>query len=59
MMLVDDSSIVLEIEKSMFEAIGFIVDTAIGGEDALEKIGLHQYDLLVTDLGMPEMDGVE
>lgn len=59
MMLVDDSSIALEIEKSMFEAMGFIVDTAIGGEDALEKIALRQYDLLVTDLGMPEMDGIE
>ncbi len=59
MMLVDDSSIALEIEKSMFEAMGFSVDTAIGGTDALEKIGLRQYDLLVTDLGMPEIDGIE
>jgi chemotaxis protein histidine kinase CheA/ActR/RegA family two-component response regulator len=59
MMLVDDSSIALEIEKSMFEAMGFSVDTAIGGTDALEKIGLHHYDLLVTDLGMPEIDGIE
>ncbi len=59
MMLVDDSSIALEIEKSMFEAMGFRVDTAIGGTDALEKIGLRDYDLLVTDLGMPEVDGIE
>ncbi len=58
-MLVDDSSIALEIEKSMFEAMGFSVDTAIGGKDALERIGLHDYDLLVTDLGMPDMDGME
>jgi len=59
MMLVDDSSIALEIEKSMFEAMGFSVDTAIGGKDALEKIALRHYDLLITDLGMPEMDGIE
>ncbi len=58
MMLVDDSTIALEIEKSMFEAMGFSVDTAIGGTDALEKIGLRHYDLLVTDLGMPEVDGI-
>jgi len=59
LMLVDDSGIALEIEKSMFEAKGFSVDTAIGGADALEKIGLNDYDLLVTDLGMPGMDGIE
>jgi len=59
MMLVDDSSIALKIEKSMFEAMGFKVDTAIGGKDALEKIGLHHYDVLVTDLEMPDIDGVQ
>jgi len=59
MILVDDSSIALKIEKSMFEAMGFKVDTAIGGKDALEKIGLHHYDLLVTDLEMPDIDGVQ
>jgi len=58
-MLVDDSSIALKIEQSMFEALGFSVDTAIGGKDALEKIGLHDYDLLVTDLEMPDMGGVQ
>jgi len=59
LMLVDDSGIALEIEKTMFETKGFSVDTAIGGADALEKIGLQDYDLLVTDLGMPGMDGIE
>jgi len=59
MMLVDDSSIALKIEKNMFESMGFTVDTAIGGKDALEKIGLNDYALLVTDLGMPDMDGVQ
>ena len=57
MMLVDDSSIALNIEKTLFESMGFVVDTAIGGQDVLRKITLHDYDLLVTDLEMPDMDG--
>ncbi|MDQ6969758.1 MAG: response regulator [Mariprofundus sp.] len=57
-LLVDDSSIALNIEKQMFEQMGFRVDTAIGGSDALEKIPLNDYDLMVTDLEMPDIDGI-
>ncbi|EAU54193.1 hybrid sensor histidine kinase/response regulator [Mariprofundus ferrooxydans] len=57
-LLVDDSTIALQVEKSMFEALGFQVDTAIGASDMLEKVGLHGYDLLVSDVEMPEMDGI-
>jgi len=57
-MLVDDSSIALQVEKAMFEALGYRVDTAIGAADMLEKIGLHDYDLLVSDIEMPDMDGI-
>lgn len=58
LLLVDDSSIALEIEKNMFESLGFNVDTAVGGEDALDKLALHDYALLVTDLDMPGINGV-
>jgi len=57
-LLVDDSSIALQVEKSMFEALGCRVDTAIGAADMLEKVGLHDYDLLVSDIEMPNMDGI-
>ncbi len=58
MLLVDDSTIALNIEKKMFEHMGFDVDAAIGGNDALEKITLNHYDLMVTDLEMPDVDGI-
>jgi len=57
-LVVDDSSIALNIEKKMFEKMGFRVDTAMGGVDALEKIVLNNYDLIVTDLEMPNVDGM-
>ncbi|GAV19912.1 two-component system, chemotaxis family, sensor histidine kinase and response regulator WspE [Mariprofundus micogutta] len=59
LLLVDDSTIALEIEKHLFESFGFIVDTAVGGEDALDKLALNSYALLVTDLDMPGINGVD
>jgi len=58
-LLVDDSTIALKIEKMIFESLGFTVETAVGGMDALEKIGLQVYQLLVTDMKMPGIDGAE
>jgi len=56
-LLVDDSLIAREVEKSIFESIGFHVETAIDGLDALEKLQSKEYDMVVTDLEMPRLDG--
>ena len=56
-LLVDDSFIAREIEKNIFETLGFVVETAIDGMDALEKLELGTYDMIVTDLEMPRLDG--
>jgi len=56
-LLVEDSLIAREVEKSIFESIGFTVDTAIDGLDALEKLESGSYDMVVTDLEMPRLDG--
>lgn len=58
-LLVDDSSIALEIERRLFIRLGFKVDTAVGGANALEKLQHNSYDLLVTDVEMPEINGLE
>jgi CheY-like chemotaxis protein len=42
-----------------FLAIGFQVITAANGEDALEVVGAHTPDLLITDLSLPGIDGFE
>jgi len=56
-LLVDDSLIAREVEKNIFENLGFVVDTAIDGMDGLEKLQTGHYDMLVTDLEMPRLDG--
>ncbi len=56
-LLVEDSIIAREVEKSMLEAAGFEVGTAIDGLDALERLALAPADLVITDLEMPRLDG--
>lgn len=38
---------------------GYDVDVANSGKDALEKVNGKTYDLVVLDIGMPDMDGLE
>lgn len=56
-LVVDDSLNTREVEKTILQAYGYQVDTAKDGLDALEKLGQKRYDLVVTDLEMPAMDG--
>lgn len=57
MLLVDDSLIAREIEQEILESIGFNVDTAIDGLDALAKLDAESYDMVIIDLEMPRLDG--
>jgi CheY-like chemotaxis protein len=58
-LLVDDTPEFLEIFKFKLNQLGFIIDTANNGKEALEKINQNDYDLIILDVMMPEMDGVE
>ena len=44
-------------EKSILEAAGYQVVTAENGLDALNKLGQQDFDLVLTDILMPKMDG--
>ena len=56
-LLADDSLIARKVEQGILEHLGFDVDTAIDGMDALAKLDSGQYDMVVTDLEMPRLDG--
>jgi two-component system chemotaxis sensor kinase CheA len=56
-LVVDDSVSTREIEISMLELEGFDVTGAVDGLDALEKLRAGNFDLVVSDLNMPRMDG--
>ena len=56
-LVVDDNEISLEIMKNQLASLGAAVDTAIGGRQALWKHQAARYDLILTDIEMPEMTG--
>jgi len=56
-LVVDDEFDSREVASMMLEAAGAIVDTAIHGKDALEKIQAQRPDFILSDLSMPTMDG--
>jgi len=58
-LVADDSITVREVERKMLSAKGYQVDVAIDGMDALNNLRNGNYNLLVTDIDMPRMDGIE
>ena len=58
-LLVEDSTFFLNIEKSYLEAAGYQVITAIHGNEALEKLPKYPIDVVVTDIAMPYCNGYE
>jgi len=58
-LVVDDSITVREVERNMLEAVGYAVDVAVDGMDGWHMIHQHNYDLIITDIDMPRMNGIE
>ena len=58
-LLVDDVPAVRLSIRAALEAIGYQVVEAADGREALELLGSQAVDLIVTDLWMPNLDGVE
>lgn len=58
-LVVDDEQNMCKILKIVFEKDGFIVETASNGKSALEIIENSSIDLVIADLKMPDMDGIE
>jgi two-component system chemotaxis sensor kinase CheA len=58
-LIVEDAFSTRELEKSILETHGYLVDTAVDGLDALDRMADNQYDLIVSDVEMPRMNGFE
>ena len=54
----DEKQICDTVAKSLY-AVGYEVDTCYDGEEAFECILAENYDLIVLDLNLPGMDGME
>jgi DNA-binding NtrC family response regulator len=59
-LVVDDEAPLREIlQKGLTQMGGYLVEVAQNGQEAIEKIEKDIFDLILTDLMMPEMDGME
>jgi PleD family two-component response regulator len=58
-LIVDDEAIIRESLTELLSAVGFNTDTAENGKIALNKIRKNFYTFLLTDINMPELDGLE
>jgi len=58
-LVVDDEPALCRLLEANLIADGFDVEIAMGGKEALEKIKQRNFDLILLDLLLPEMDGVQ
>jgi PAS domain S-box-containing protein len=56
-LLVEDEPLIRDIQAEYLRADSHEVETAVNGTDALEKFQAGQYDVVITDRAMPEMNG--
>jgi two-component system chemotaxis sensor kinase CheA len=58
LLVVDDSFTTRELIRSILASAGYDVQAAVDGVDALDKLRSHPYDLVVSDVEMPRIDGL-
>jgi len=58
-LVVDDSATIRKFVAASLNMKGFRVVTASDGVEALERMPAEKFDLIITDLNMPDMDGFE
>ncbi len=59
LLLVEDNEINSEVAQQLLTSIGLQVDIASNGRIAVDKVRQNKYDLVLMDIQMPEMDGLE
>jgi len=58
-LLVEDNPVNQMIAQKMLEKVGLTAVVAVNGQDALNVLGMQNFDLILMDCQMPEMDGFE
>jgi two-component system sensor histidine kinase and response regulator WspE len=58
-LVVDDSLTVRELVRKLLESADYVVDVTVDGADGWNAVRTGHYDLVVTDVDMPRLDGIE
>lgn len=58
-LLIDDDRLVSETLSAILRRAGYAVTTAANGEAGLNEMRSHDFDIVITDIMMPQRDGIE
>jgi DNA-binding NtrC family response regulator len=58
-LVVDDEEVVRQLLKRILEDCGYSVTTAVDGDEALYKLGTEEARVMLLDITMPKMSGIE
>ena len=58
-LVIDDEKLITESLKRLLKKEGYNAEIAKSGKEALEKVKKIDFDLIISDVRMPEMDGIE
>ena len=58
-LVIDDDNVLRLTVKTMLESDGHVVTLAVDGEDGIQKFGESAFDLVICDVFMPNVDGME
>jgi len=59
LLIVDDEADIANTLASHFSFCGYETDTASNGKEALRKLAVNSVEVVITDIKMPEMDGID
>ncbi|MET0443121.1 MAG: response regulator [Pseudorhodoplanes sp.] len=57
-LIVDDAALIRTYYRAALEPRGYEIEEALNGLEALEKLLLKSFDLIIVDVNMPQMDGM-
>ncbi len=58
-LVVDDTITVREVQRSLLEAHGYRASVAVDGMDGWQRVRSERFDLVITDVDMPRLDGID
>jgi CheY-like chemotaxis protein len=58
-LMVEDDRVICDLMKHVLEGNGYVFDSAYNGVEGLEKMGKFQPDVVILDVNMPRMDGMQ
>ena len=58
-LIIDDDATAIKLMQELLQGVGYFVDAVLSAEDGLNKLKNYRYKILITDLKMPGMDGIE